>query len=246
MITIVKHNLNTENHRIHYKMIQILLPLAFIPFLVLLIWIRNTEKNGKEPWASVAFAFFWGATIATTMSLVVEEVVSDHIIDFFILSVIIAPIIEEFTKPLALHFIKKEINEIEDGLIFGMVAGFGFAATENLLYGMKFWNEGFIVLISLFYLRTIGSGFLHASATALTGYGYGLKVIKKRPFKSILPFFLIAIAIHSIFNLFALSSQITNQIFGTVIAATFAVTLLILIRKKVLILDRKSMHLEIQ
>jgi len=131
-------------------------------------------------------------------------------------------------------------------LIFGMVAGFGFAATENLLYGMKFWNEGFIVLISLFYLRTIGSGFLHASATALTGYGYGLKVIKKRPFKSILPFFLIAIAIHSIFNLFALSSQITNQIFGTVIAATFAVTLLILIRKKVLILDRKSMHLEIQ
>ena len=57
---------------------------------------------------------------------------------FLLLSVIIAPIIEELSKALGLRLIKNQIFELEDGLIYGAVAGFGFAATENLIYGSMF------------------------------------------------------------------------------------------------------------
>ena len=184
-------------------MLAVLIPLAFIPMIVAFIWIRNTERFNRESWVSIIFVFIWGAAIATSMSLVLESMLSDHIMDFFILSVIVAPIVEEFAKPLGLRFVKKGLDEIEDGFIYGAVAGLGFAATENLIYGMRFWNEGFIVLISLFYIRTVGTSLLHASATALTGYGYSAKLKQKRSFLSIFPYFLLAITIHSIYNLFA-------------------------------------------
>jgi len=221
-------------------MLAVLIPLAFIPMIVAFIWIRNTERFNRESWVSIIFVFIWGAAIATSMSLVLESMLSDHIMDFFILSVIVAPIVEEFAKPLGLRFVKKGLDEIEDGFIYGAVAGLGFAATENLIYGMRFWNEGFIVLISLFYIRTVGTSLLHASATALTGYGYSAKLKQKRSFLSIFPYFLLAITIHSIYNLFAVSAQSLNQIFGVVIAVLFAFTVLFWIRKKIRILDERN------
>jgi RsiW-degrading membrane proteinase PrsW (M82 family) len=192
----------------------------------------------------IILCFIWGAGIATTMAYVLETMLASHILDFFILSVLIAPVVEEFAKPLGLRFAKKEIDEIEDGLIFGAVAGIGFAATENLLYGIRFWDQGFIVLFSLFYLRTVGSALLHASATALTGYGYSAKLLHKRSFISVLPFFFLAIVIHGLFNLFAFSAQTVNQIFGIAIATLFAVTLIIWIRKKITVLDQRKIKLK--
>jgi len=221
-------------------MIVVLIPIAFTPMIIAFIWLRNTERYSRESWIPILFTFIWGAIVATTFSLVLETIVSDYIVSFFILAVVVAPIVEEFAKPLGIYFIRKEIDEIEDGLIYGAVAGLGFAATENLIYGVRFWDDGLIVLISLFYIRTIGSSLLHASATSLTGYGYSAKIIKKQSFLSILPFFLLAIAAHSLFNLFAFSAQTINQIIGVVIAVLFAVTLLIWIRKKIKIFDERN------
>ena len=219
-------------------MLPVLLPLAFLPMAFVAIWIRNAEKYNRESWLYLLITFLWGALIATTMSLKLEGLAIPHVTNFFILSVIIAPIIEEFSKPLVLRFIKKEIREVEDGLIYGAVAGLGFAATENLMYGMIFWDHGVAVLLSLFYVRTVGSAFLHASATALTGYGYSTKLLKKKSFKSILPYFLLAIVVHSLFNFFAFSALTANQIVGTVFAVLFAVSLLMWIRKRIVYFDK--------
>jgi len=227
-------------------LLLLLFPLAFIPIIFVFIWIRNTEKYNRESWLSIIFTFLWGAAIATSASFLLETVVSDHITSLLILSVVIAPIVEEISKPLALRFVKKEINEIEDGLIYGAVIGLGFAATENLIYGVRFWDQGLIVLFSLFYLRTVGSSLLHASATALTGYGYSSKLIHKRSFLSILPFFLLAVVVHGLFNLFAFSAQTLNQIFGVVVAVLFAITLMTWIRKKIMFLDKKSIAIEVR
>ena len=72
---------------------------------------------------------------------------------------------------------KKEITELEDGLIYGAVAGLGFSATENLFYGYSFLSEGLAVFLILIIIRSFGGCLLHASATALTGYGYGKSII---------------------------------------------------------------------
>ena len=107
----------------------------------------------------------------------------------------VAPIAEEFTKPMALRLktVRKEINEFEDGLIYGAVAGLGFSATENLFYGLGFLSEGLFIFIIYMCLRSIGGCLLHASATALTGYGYGKTIMKKTSFIRVFPYFLIAV-----------------------------------------------------
>ena len=218
-------------------MIAILAPIAFIPMIVAVIYFRNTEKFEKEKWFSIIIVFLWGALIATGLSIVIENTISDYVRNIVILSVIVAPFVEEITKPIVLRFVKKEINEIEDGLIFGAVAGFGFAATENLIYGLRYWDEGLLVLISLFYIRTIGTSMLHASATAITGYGYSFNKLNKKSIVKMIPYLLFAVLLHGLFNVFAMSAQTINQIISVVIAVLLALSLVVLIRKKIILLD---------
>ena len=222
-------------------MILLLLPCAFIPMVIAFIWLRNTERYSRESWKNILIVFIWGATSATALAFVLENLIaSSQGFNFLMLSVIIAPLVEESAKPLILRFMKKDINELEDGLIFGAVAGLGFAATENLLYGILFWDEGIIVILALFYLRTLGSGLLHASATALTGYGYSTTLLQTRSRWSIIPFFTLAVIAHSIFNLLAYSAQTIHHILGVVLSVLLAVILLFWTRKTIITLDRKN------
>ena len=54
-----------------------------------------------------------------------------------------------------------------DGIVYGSALGFGFAIAEDLLYGLQYGPETFVV-------RRIFGGFAHASFTSLTGIGIGL------------------------------------------------------------------------
>jgi len=228
-------------------MIWMLLLFAFIPPLIYLVWIRNTEKYEREPWVPLIFTFLWGATISVIAAFLLETVLTIPLINLvtngslliILVGVIIAPIVEEFTKPFALatRLVKRNIDEVEDGLVYGAVAGLGFSAMENLLYGIRFSNEGFWVLIALFYTRTVGCCLLHASATALTGYGFSKRLLHGKSLVSILPLFLFAIAAHSLYNLFAFSSVFTDQIIGVVAAVAFAFIAITWIRKKIKKMD---------
>jgi hypothetical protein len=51
-----------------------------------------------------------------------------------------------------------------DGIVYGSAVGFGFAIAEDILYGMQYGAETFVV-------RRIFGGFAHAAFTSLTGSG---------------------------------------------------------------------------
>jgi RsiW-degrading membrane proteinase PrsW (M82 family) len=227
--------------RKYYPMIVILFPIAFIPMLVFLFWIRGIEKYNKELWIHLFLAFIWGAAGATVLSLLIESYVSVYIPSFFILSVCCAPVIEEIAKAIGLPFVRNHADELEDGLIYGATIGLGFAATENMIYGMRFWDEGILVLISLFYIRTVSSALLHASATALVGYGVGKYRIHKTTIFSLMPYFLIALGAHTLFNVFAYSAIAIQQVVGVVLGAVFATTLFAYIRKQIITWDLHGM-----
>ena len=128
--------------------------MAFLPPIIYSVWIRNTEKYNRERWRSIFLCFLWGATISVVAAIILEYIlnfsltpsISDKDYLNLIAIVIIAPFVEEFSKPLALRIklIRREISEPEDGLIYGAVAGLGFSATENLLYGWSFMTEGLL------------------------------------------------------------------------------------------------------
>jgi RsiW-degrading membrane proteinase PrsW (M82 family) len=159
----------------------------------------------------------------------------------FLATVVIAPVIEEFTKPLALHLksVRNNLDELEDGLIYGAVAGLGFSATENLLYGYSFLSEGIVVFLVLMVVRSFGGCLLHASATALTGYGYGKTVMKHSSLFGVLPYFILAIFLHGFYN-FLLSYEFVGVISGFFLAFLFVIIAITVIRNRIRTLDKKT------
>ena len=223
--------------------------LSFLPPLIYTIWIRNTERCHRQQWISIFVCFLWGATIAVLAALILEIILQIPLessyslaeITPFLAVVVIAPIVEEFTKPLALRLriVRSQLSELEDGLIYGAVAGLGFSATENLLYGFSFLEEGFVVFLMLMAMRSVGGCLLHASATALTGYGFGKTVMKRSSFLGVLPYFLLAIFLHGFYN-FLVSYEMFGLLSGLILAFLFVLLAITIIRKKIRTLDSQN------
>ncbi|VVB60691.1 Protease prsW family protein [uncultured archaeon] len=224
----------------------LLIFLSFLPPLLYTIWIRNRERYNREQWKPIFLCFLWGATIAVIAAFILEVIFelpftyssSDTEMTPFLAAVIIAPVIEEFTKPLALRLksVRYNLDELEDGLIYGAVAGLGFSATENLLYGYSSLSEGIVAFLVLMAIRSFGGCLLHASATALTGYGYGKTVMKHSSLLGVLPYFILAIFLHGSYN-FLVSYELVGVTSGLFLAFLFVIIVITVIRKRIRTLD---------
>ncbi len=223
--------------------------IAFVPPVIFVIYIRNVEHYQREPWRQIFLCFLWGATIAVIASLILEYIldislsvsIHDYSLYSLILAVVIAPIVEEFTKPLALRLksVRRELLEIEDGFVYGAAAGLGFSATENFLYELGFLSEGIFLFIVLVIIRTIGGCSLHASATAMTGYGYSKSIMYGKPLLMVLPFFMIAILMHGTYN-FIVSFDLLGGILSIGAALLFSLLCLRYIVGKIHAFDQNS------
>ncbi len=141
--------------------------MSFLPPLIYMVWIRNSEKYHRERWWPILLCFLWGTSIAIIAAIVLELIlgfslgisIRDDNTLALVTVIVIAPFAEELTKPLALRLktVKKEIDELEDGLIYGAVAGLGFSATENLIYGASFFSKGLLVFFILICLLVLVS-----------------------------------------------------------------------------------------
>ncbi len=228
---------------------------AFALPLVFIGWIRNTERLGREPWHAVLRAFGWGAVF----SVIVAIVFSLLLLTFFseygplqeILStrfenpqailgiLVVAPFVEEAAKALGVRAGRRHIDVVVDGLVYGAAAGLGFSATENLFYGLAVFAEsGASASLVLIAFRSFSSSFLHASATAVTGYGIAKARLTRRT-GAFLPFYLLAVAMHATFNGLASFGELYAQgvgeagyLIGFAAAAAFAVIAVTVVRLK--------------
>jgi len=227
----------------------ILLITSFLPPIIYTIWIRNTEHHNRERWKAIVVCFLWGASIAIIAAIILEifldmslslSFIQGYPPLFHIFAVLmIAPFAEELVKPLALKTktVYRELNEFEDGLIYGAVAGLGFSATENLLYGFTFLSEGILYFFVFMTIRSIGGCLLHASATALTGYGYGKSLLSKKSIFRVLPYFAAAMLMHATYN-FLVSWEEIGVLIGLGVALLIVLFSIRFIRKKIRVLDQ--------
>jgi RsiW-degrading membrane proteinase PrsW (M82 family) len=229
--------------------ITFLLIASFLPPILYAVWIRNTERYQREQWKPLFLCFLWGASIAIIAAFILEVLLEiplvltmqDTTLIPFLAAIVIAPVAEEFAKPLVLHFksVRKELDELEDGLIYGAVAGLGFSATENLLYGWTFLSEGILIFLIFMSIRSVGGCLLHASATAWTGYGFGKTIIKQMSFFRVLPYFLLAIVLHGTYN-FLIAFDMIGVLSGFFTAMVFVLFSITLVRKKIRSLDEQN------
>ena len=196
--------------------------IAYLPSLILLILVRYMEKYEREPWGAMGTAFLWGATATVVLVILARgyfkvymrdnypEIHSDKNLMLFYTSCLITPIAAELVKLMSLFFVREELDEAEDGLIYGAVAGLGFAATEMMLYGLfVFSSYGIKVFIYTVLLRSVSVVILQGSVGAIAGYGVTRAVAKKHKKGSLWlspVFLLIAMACHGMFNWIAQST----------------------------------------
>jgi len=201
---------------------------AFVPPLVFLAIVRRTERYGREPWTRVLRTFFWGAIFAVVIAAILELLlfaVYNRIgpvylfigedASVLVLALLIAPFAEEFAKGVGVYLARPMIDEPEDGLVYGAASGFGFAASENLLYGLLALTLSNSLEVSLVTIgvRSVSSALLHASASATFGYGIALDRLWPARF-SVLPYYLLAVAMHSTFNFFASFDPLLTPVLG--------------------------------
>jgi RsiW-degrading membrane proteinase PrsW (M82 family) len=134
--------------------------IAGSPAILLSVYLDRREP---EPWWLLGMAFLWGAVVATVMAVILEGLVDEWVASRFdataslvdtsglgyqfasldvlfvwLQSSLIAPVIEEGLKALALVFIflllPTEATSMRDGIIYGALIGLGFAVLETAAF----------------------------------------------------------------------------------------------------------------
>jgi RsiW-degrading membrane proteinase PrsW (M82 family) len=186
--------------------------LPMVCWAVVVWWFDRYEK---EPLHLLAISFLWGVAPAVIISGIVELILAlfsgyDSVstsagLTLFNLG-LIAPIVEEGVKllgVLGLFWIaQREIDGPLDGIIYGAMVGFGFAATENVLFFLTSESVGELLL--LIFLRAMLFGSMHAMFTAFSGLGLAFAKYARRGWMSALwavGGYLAAVLFHSLHNL---------------------------------------------
>ncbi|MGB1697981.1 MAG: PrsW family intramembrane metalloprotease [Thermoplasmatota archaeon] len=195
----------------------LILVLSLLPPLLFAIGVRNRENFQREPLRIVFRAFLYGGTIGAGAAFILNTLFGtaaarylDVPIESILLTAVVAaPLFEELVKATGLPTAKKWIREWEDGIVYGAAVGLGFAATENVLYGVTaLLDDGTSAAVSTVILRTVTSTILHAATSSLVGFAYSLAFLRDRPVVEILPAYLLAVFIHAVYNFTAIRSTL--------------------------------------
>ena len=237
-----------------YELAAIFLGMAFVPALLYLNWFRNFEKHDPEPWGALYQAFFWGAITGIILAGVVNSILivmvalaAGVVVAEIAGAVIIAPFVEEFLKAMGLMRagVKEEVDEVEDGLIYGAACGLGFAATENLRYG--FIGEGDAAMAAIIVMRTFSATLIHASATSFTGHGISQYLVHGASWKVVAKYYLMAVGLHAFWNgMMTLTYYEYLPGIGFIFALVVAIGALQFSRSKIMELDEKRVELTYQ
>ncbi|WP_049578679.1 PrsW family intramembrane metalloprotease [Streptomyces sp. SBT349] len=172
------------------------LGLALLPVPLLIGVFHWVDALAPRPWRSLAFAFGWGACVATLFALVVNGLLLGWLTDDpttirpaqadTLELTVIAPVVEETAKAAAVLLLflyrSQAFHSVIGGVVTAGLAATGFAFTENILYlGNAFTRDqsdgvGGVdsATVVTFFVRIVMAPLAHPMFTALAGVGFGL------------------------------------------------------------------------
>src|SRR5574338_189199 len=193
---------------------------GFVPMFMFAAFVNWLDRYEKEPKLLLGAAFLWGAVVAAGGAYVLNTAFgigiyaltgSEGAAEFGTTS-IVAPIIEEGLKGLAVLVVflmfRSEFDSVLDGVVYGAVAAMGFAAIENVLYiyrngYMEGGWEGFWVLV---VVRVVLVGWMHPFFTAFTGIGLAIARMSRNVLVKLIAVptgYAIAVTAHAFHNTFS-------------------------------------------
>ncbi len=169
--------------------IAIAAALAAAPAVIWFIIIFKGRKSSRWP---LLLAFFLGTlTVLPLMGLeylwmwkpeydiyrVIEENITE-VHALALVTLIVVAVLEELVKSGVVRIIDKTkigIQTVNDAVKFSILAGLGFAFTENIFYFYYIWqSSGFAGLIFPMIFRSIFTVCAHMVFSGILGYFYGI------------------------------------------------------------------------
>jgi len=192
---------------------------GFVPMFVFAAFVNWLDRYEKEPKLLLGAAFIWGVVIAgggayilnTMFGIGIYMITGSEGAAEFGTTSIVAPIIEEALKGLAVLvvflFVRKEFDSILDGIVYAAITAMGFAAIENVLYIYRGFEgggwEGFWTLV---VIRVFLVGWMHPFFTAFTGIGLAVARMSRNMLVKILAVpagYTVAVMSHAFHNTFS-------------------------------------------
>jgi protease PrsW len=189
---------------VFFKVLASLLPV--VAFLSGLIYLDSFKlvKVRAVLWAIAA-----GGGAALAAMVVYSRVLSELLPDRMVLTLYVAPGVEECLKAAYLIYLLRShrIGFLVDAAIFGFGIGTGFSLVENVYY--LFSRPG--ADMYLWVIRGFGTALMHGAATAIVGIVAKTLVDRGRSLSvALLPGLVASALLHSIFNHFFISPSLTT------------------------------------
>jgi len=189
-----------------------LILLAFAPGLFWLWFIYKKDSFEPEPRRLVIKMFLLGVGIALPASYFNAY----YSYNLFLVTVIAAPIIEEYLKFWVVRhfaFPMADFNEPMDGIVYAAAVALGFASIENVFYLIQSLKGG--QFTHTLIARSLLSVPAHAIFTSMSGYAMALTKFYYFPNRDeiILRGLFVAMGLHALFNFLALTGNIFSLLF---------------------------------
>lgn len=197
--------------------------LGLLPALIWL-WFWLKEDIHPEPAKMITLSFL-GGMLAVLVALPLQKFIYTYVNGQVSLSFTLYAMIEEISKFAFVYFIalknKKTADEPVDDMIYLIISALGFVTFENTLFLIPSIHNGDLLdTIVHGNLRFIGASLLHIMSSATIGVTMAISFYKPRVERVLYTVagVIIAIVLHTAFNLFIISSVEKNifLIFGIV------------------------------
>jgi RsiW-degrading membrane proteinase PrsW (M82 family) len=225
--------------------------LAVAPGLFWMYYFYKKDRCEPEPLALIVRMFVLGilvtipaAAIENAISLFLIETsffgifylypaaLVENVVEIFLI-VLVAPVVEEFSKYLAVRrtvYRDAEFDQPIDGIVYAAAVALGFATLENVIYVFSALMMSVPIAISTGLVRAVLSVPGHALFAVMWGYALGYEKFMPESQRSriIIGGLLLAIFFHGLFNFLVLTN------IGFAVLAIVVVPLLwVLVWKKI-------------
>jgi len=199
------------------------LALGLLPVTMFLLALVALDSYKLLPWDRVARQLLFGAATAIVSIAANRLLLQATDLDTTSFARYVAPVVEELLKGsvvVALLF-GRRLGFLVDAAICGFAVGAGFAAFENIHYLRALRDTSLV----LWTIRGFGTAIMHGSVTAITAVA--AKALSDRrggpSFLTVAPGWLAAMVLHSSFNHFFLSPNVSTAILLVIFPAFFGI-----------------------
>lgn len=183
--------------------------VSFLPVLAFLSGLIYLDSFKLVKPAAVLRAIGAGGAAALAAMLVNGVLLSELLQDRTVLTLYVAPAVEEILKAAYLIYLLRahRVGFLVDAAIFGFGIGTGFALVENIYYLSSRPGAD----LYLWVIRGFGTALMHGAATAIVGIAAKALVDRgKGLLLALLPGLFASALLHSLFNHFFISPSLTT------------------------------------